>query len=44
MNKDELNEFITAVDVVCGACVKCSEEVCETCPVRLSVDFYKKSK
>ena len=31
-------EFLEAVDKVCINCHYCREEVCETCPVRKTVD------
>lgn len=31
-------EFLDAVDTVCINCHYCREEVCETCPVRKTVD------
>lgn len=44
MDKKELDEFITAVDVVCGCCTERNEDTCENCPVRKSVDFYNNQK
>ena len=38
MEKNEYQEFLDAVDVVCGACTERSEEVCENCPVRKTCD------
>ena len=31
-------EYLHAVDTVCINCHYCREEVCETCPVRKTVD------
>lgn len=43
MNEKEFNNFVAAVDVVCGVCVKCSEETCANCPVRESVTYHNKN-
>ena len=43
MKKDKnYDKFIDAVDTVCGICYSRSEETCENCPVRFTVDNYKK--
>ena len=36
--KQETKKFLDAVDVVCLDCHYLSEETCETCPVRKTVD------
>lgn len=35
---EQNREFLNAVDVVCINCHYCKEEICETCPVRKTVD------
>ena len=43
INKEESQkQFLKAVDVVCMACAFLSEEVCETCPGRKTVDLMNK--
>ncbi len=44
MDKKEFDEFINAVDVVCGECIERSETTCDNCPVRKSVDYYNANK
>lgn len=34
----EREEFLNAVDTVCGTCHYCEEEYCSSCPVRKTVD------
>ena len=42
MDEKTYDEFISAVDVVCGNCIERSEDMCENCPVRHSVDYFNK--
>ena len=43
INKEESQkQFLKAVDVVCMDCAFLSEEMCETCPVRKTVDLMNK--
>lgn len=41
MNKEKLNKFLDAVDIVCSECVEGNDERCKDCPVRHSVDYFK---
>ena len=41
-NKDDFSKYMDAADAVCLECVKCSDEVCDTCPVRQTIDYYHK--
>lgn len=34
-------KYLDSVDTVCMHCVQCKEEICQTCPVRKSVDYYE---
>ena len=43
MGKQEMSEYIKAVDFVCLRCIentKDDESICEKCPVRKSMDYY----
>jgi hypothetical protein len=43
INKEEsVKRYLEAVDIVCLDCAFLSEEVCETCPVRKTVDLMNK--
>lgn len=43
INKEEAKkQYLEAVDVVCMDCAFLSEEMCETCPVRKTVDLINK--
>jgi hypothetical protein len=42
MTKNDYDALIKAVDVVCLNCVCMSEENCENCPVRKTVDYFRK--
>lgn len=35
--KEKYNEYLNAVDDVCMECALMSEEICERCPVRITV-------
>ena len=39
----DFSKFLDAADAVCLECIKCSDEICETCPVRQTIDYYHKS-
>lgn len=43
MNKEKLNKFLDAVDIVCSECIEGNDERCVDCPVRHSVDYFKES-
>lgn len=46
MDKQEMNEYIEAVDFVCLRCTEDTlndETICEKCPVRKSMDIYRKA-
>lgn len=38
----DFEKFVDAVNIVCMDCVCGDEETCKNCPVRLSVDYYRK--
>ena len=45
MDKQEMDKYIEAVDFVCLRCTEDTlnnELICDKCPVRKSMDFYKK--
>ena len=42
MNNFKYKNFLEAVDIVCGECLKLSEETCEKCPVRFTCDELSK--
>jgi hypothetical protein len=44
MTKEDYDAFIKAVDVVCINCVCMSEETCEKCPVRKTVNYFSRNK
>jgi len=44
MTKKDHDAFIKAVDVVCINCVGISEETCEKCPVRKTVNYFSRNK
>ncbi len=45
MDEQEMNKYVEAVDFVCLRCTEDTlnnETVCNKCPVRKSMDIYKK--
>ena len=42
MVQKEFNEFQEAVDTVCINCIMCTPDVCDTCPVRRSVEYHER--
>lgn len=38
MNESRKKSFLDAVDIVCGECIDLSEETCDGCPVRRTVE------
>ena len=41
---ENYDKFIVAAGFVCGACLYGREEVCPTCPVRLTIDNYNRNE
>lgn len=37
----DFSKYLDAADAVCGECIKCSDENCESCPVRQTIDYYR---
>ena len=45
MDKQEMNKYVEAVDFVCLRCTEDTlndDDICNKCPVRKSMDIYKK--
>ena len=42
MKQKEREAFLKAVDTVCINCICMSEETCNGCPVRKTVDYFNK--
>ena len=34
-------KYLDSVGIVCMHCVQSKEEICQTCPVKKSVDYYE---
>lgn len=41
MNRKEYDNFLRAVDIVCGECIDMSEKKCNSCPVRVTCDHLR---
>lgn len=41
MKREEYNKLVECVDFVCLRCTELSEENCENCPVRMTMDKTK---